>query len=336
MQMPKLNDSKYRVGTGENSYQDLEAYQRDLAQYTYEKNMAKDSARISEEQRKLDEAKAAAQEGYAPDALDSAGKPLKKAFLSPLDAKNWTLPENLKMQVNPITGMPIEGSNVYSTDISNTYDPTLQKYITEQATSLGPSAWAKVQLQNQALEQSQAFNQAAKQSQASQAAAMRNLASRGGASQGAMERLLMGAQQNTLGARQQVGLQGALARGQIGAQDVTAKQSLLTQAQGMEAARAQQAAAIAGQNAAANLQAQGMNQSNTLQARLANQSNAMQTQLANQQNAYNAQGANISNVLSQANLQNAYNANAYNQAMAAWAAKEQGTAQANAGSGGGK
>ncbi len=161
------------------------------------------------------------------------------------------------------------------------------------------SPWAKMMLQKQGLEESNAIDQANLSGQNAGLQASMNLARSGGLSGAARERASrQGVLQQMMGA-QQARNQGALARAGIGLQDEQQRQQGLQNLQGME-----------------NTQAQ------------ADYQNQLQQQ--------GVQKTNVGNMLGETTQKRAYDANAYAEAMKAWAANKTADAQKGASGGGGK
>lgn len=111
------------------------------------------------------------------------------------------------------------------------YDPTKSAAFVkmqEQAMAApGESPWAKVQMQQQALEQSGAQDMAARTQAQALAQAQSGLARFGGLSGGARTRLAMQGQKDLLGAQQNVANQGLQSRLGITGQDIGRQQDLL-------------------------------------------------------------------------------------------------------------
>lgn len=118
-------------------------------------------------------------------------------------------------------------------------DPTqwqaYQQLRNENLRSAGtPSAWANMQMQKQAAEESGAKDAAAKQAMSGNAQAMAQLQMRGGLGGGANVSLAKDMQRQLLAQRQGVNKQGMLSRLNIGTQDEEMRQKGLSQLTGYE------------------------------------------------------------------------------------------------------
>lgn len=98
----------------------------------------------------------------------------------------------------------------------------------------GESAWEKMALQKQGLEEAGLKDKAAANQMQALANARSGMAMRGGISGGAMERLADTGQRNQMAALQDVGAAGAKSRADIGLQAEQARQQLRTQMPGLE------------------------------------------------------------------------------------------------------
>lgn len=103
----------------------------------------------------------------------------------------------------------------------------------------GPSAWAKLAQQKQALEEKDARERGGREQATRAAEARANLAMRGGLTSGARERVAKAGMKDYLDMSQEVGRQGGLNRLQIGMNDEQNRIQQLGMLPGMEAAALQ-------------------------------------------------------------------------------------------------
>lgn len=108
--------------------------------------------------------------------------------------------------------------------------------VRAQALDASPSAWAKLALETQGLEQAAQADSAARQSKAGIGSAYSALATRGGLSQGARERIARGGAKDLIDTRQAIQSAGATNRLGILTEDEKNRQALLAQLPGMEIA----------------------------------------------------------------------------------------------------
>jgi len=215
---------------------------------------------------------------------DDQGRPIRNDYLSIADSSG-----NLLNQFNL--------SNRLGADVALNQDGYNQ--IKANATAVGPTDWAKMQLADQSLKQANLINQSNKSNVSAQQQAMSQLASKGGISQGQRERLAMqGARQQTA-SNQGILNQGMQQQLQVGLQDQQRKDQFLNQLPAMDMANA------------------NFNQ---------------------QQRQYRdaAQQFDLGNQLKDVAGFNAYRADAYGEAAKMWGADKSANAQAAASGGGGK
>lgn len=169
--------------------------------------------------------------------------------------------------------------------------------IRKRALTEGPSTWAALQNQRQALEEAQARTDAGAQAASAGAQARSQLASRGGLTGGSAERLAASNAKNLMRSRQQVGAQGALDRSNTALQDEQMRMDLLKTLPGMEV-------------------------------------QSLQPQFQNRQMGMQAQQFNIEQALKDKYAEDQYNMAKYQEDMKSYAAAQQ--ANAIGGAGGGK
>jgi len=113
------------------------------------------------------------------------------------------------------------------------------KELTKRATEAGPSTWAQIQMQQNALQQQNALNDATQQAAGQNAQAQAQLAMRGGMGSGARERLASGSAWNQMAASQGIRNQGNQNALNIGIADQEQKNGMLGQAAGLETGMSQ-------------------------------------------------------------------------------------------------
>lgn len=122
--------------------------------------------------------------------------------------------------------------------LQGVYDPSGFNAFKEQALRHGPSAWASLATQDQALQSAKARDQDASQANAQTAQAEDDLAARGGLSSGARERATIEGSKNYLSMAQGVQQQKNLNDMQIGMNDEQNRIQELSQLPGMEQSQA--------------------------------------------------------------------------------------------------
>lgn len=189
-----------------------------------------------------------------------------------------------------------------------------QNYLTDRATTVGPSAWLNLQLQNQDLAKQNQLGNATAAAGGQQAASRSALATKGGLSSGAAERIAKTGSQDLTLQKQAILNQDQQARLNLGAQDEQTKTGLLGSAASLESGLSQFNAGQTQQNAQYNLgQNNQLAQFNAGQNQQSGQYNQAQ---ANALNQYNATAANQNSQYNASNQQqnNQYNANSANNA----------------------
>jgi hypothetical protein len=106
--------------------------------------------------------------------------------------------------------------------------------LRERALTPGDSAWAKLMLQKQGIEEGTARDAAAKSAGAAQAQARASLAMRGGLTGGARQRIAMTGARNAMDERQNIARQGLTDRLSVRTEDEKQRMNTLTQLPGME------------------------------------------------------------------------------------------------------
>ncbi len=237
-------------------------------------------------------------------------------------------------------------------------DPAALNAIKEQAMNAGPSAWAQVANQGQALNQRNAQDAQSQTSAGAEAQAQARMAQYGGADAGSSERLALASQRANAFAQNAILNSGNTDKVNINLADQANKNSMLMAIPGfqnqdaqLKLANQQQQIGVNEYNAGnqfgvdtgnANRTTQN-NQFNAGVSNTANQYNAGATQAANTFNSSQLQALNLANALStnQANsknidsltannaAQNAFNGTTYGQQLAAYASGR--TANATAG-----
>lgn len=257
----KYGDSTATYGTGSSiNLKDLQAFQAN--------------------QQKQADIKAAqmAKQGLNPD-----GSPIRPDFQSLRDPNTGLLKEQYQLtDQGPI--------NV---------DQRAMDELRSQALSAGPSKYAQMAYDKQALEQEDQLNQSRAQSAGAQAQSQAALMMSGGLSSGARERLAASGDRNQMMAAQQVSRQGQLDRANIGLNDANLKNQMLN-------------------STVAN---------DLKMADVANQNRAYSTDI---------QKANLGNSIQDATNEQLFNMERYKNQMQAWGANKQADATARAGSGGKK
>lgn len=187
-------------------------------------------------------------------------------------------------------------------------------YLTDRATTVGPSAWLNLQMQNQDLAKQNALGNATAAAGGQNAAARSSLATKGGLSSGAAERIAKTGNQDLTLQKQSILNQDQQARLGLGAQDEATKTGLLGNAASLEQGLSQFNAGQTQQNAQYNLgQGNALSQFNAGQ----NQQNSQyNTNQANQIAQYNttAQNQNAQYNTSNAQQNDQYNASQANNA----------------------
>lgn len=152
-------------------------------------------------------------------------------------------PMNATSPFSPYYGMPTapgftqgyDPSSMSMTDYLKTvYDPSGFNAFKDQATRVGPSAWANLATQDQGAQAAKTKSADASQANAQTAQAEDDLASRGGLSSGARERATIEGSKNYLSMSQGVEQQKNLNDLQIGMNDQQNKIQELSQLPGME------------------------------------------------------------------------------------------------------
>lgn len=270
VQVPTRWDNGESSGTGTSNQVQKYWYNTDtgqeFSQQQYDDYLA--SQQFAEEQKKS--------------GLNADGSPIRPDFASIVDPKTGQLLPQYQLTAQP--------------DI--TVDQTAINAIRDRALSKGPSAWAKMMTERQALEEAKARDDVRQASMTQAAQGYADLGMRGGVSSGARERLASGNSRNAMLKAQEVGRQGLLDRMNIGLQDETQRLDLLKTIPGYDF-----------QNA--NIAAQNRDYRTKVD----------QTNLA----SYMQNNTNLNN----------YNMEGYKAGMEKWAAGKQADAQRSA-SGGGK
>jgi hypothetical protein len=178
------------------------------------------------------------------DAKNAGPSPYANMTMPELGAYKSVLDDGTTLKINPITGK-LDTSGVDE--------------LKRRALETGDSAWARMALEKNAIEQRGLLNSATSLAASEAANARASMAARGGLRGGAAMRLANQAQQNGALSRQNVFQQGALSRADIGLQDQLMKNQFLSQLPGA-------------QLGVANYQT-GIDQFNTLQTNEANKFN---------------------------------------------------------------
>lgn len=160
-----------------------------------------------------------------------AGTQPKKAVNYGTALPTPVLEKYLSSQGSPLTGRV--------SNLSGQLDESGINAIKGKALQQGPSAWMRMALDKQGVEQRGLMNSAAQNAASGNAAARASLAMRGGLGGGAAERLASNTGNDLALARQGVLQQGALQRSDIGLADEANKMDLLKQLPGAQLGAAQ-------------------------------------------------------------------------------------------------
>lgn len=157
---------------------------------------------------------------------------LKKSTLYPwLDG---TLLEQYRVNARPDVGFNSNMGELNSRLGAIQLDKRGLEALRERGLSTGDSAWAKLQLEKQAMEEQDAAGRAARTGRASTSSAMSDLARRGGLSGGARERLAESGARDMALAQQDNTRAGMMARLGIRSDDEDKRLDVLKQLPGME------------------------------------------------------------------------------------------------------
>lgn len=212
----------------------------------------------------------------------------------------------------------------------------------ERALGTGDSAWLKMGLDKQKLEEMSARDQAARQAMSGSALARSQLAMRGGLGGGASARIAMQAGRDMNAARQGIGRAGQLDRLSMRIADDQTKTGLLGQTAGLDLAHAGQRQDMSKFNigtnldaskfnVGANLDASKFNVGTALDASKTNAANRLTAGIHNDSQAYDANKTNVAGALGQLGGENQFNAYKYGEDMKGYAAGKQGDAIAGGG-----
>jgi hypothetical protein len=213
--------------------------------------------------------------GMGPD-----GAPLKAEWVSSLDPSG-KLKSEYMLSAQPDVQVNLDSYNE----------------VKKRALGEGPSTWAQLAAQKQALEQQNAMDSARTQSLGAQNQALSGLAMRGGVSGGARNRMAAMGLKSQLMAQQGVGNQGMQARYNIGLQDESNRTDMLKNLATLDQEKAK-------------------------------------LDISNRQYKTNVDQYNLGNLANEIGSKRNYDTNLYNQRMQAYGANK--TADAQAKSGGGK
>lgn len=163
-------------------------------------------------------------------ATDENGNPVTKVKDNPAaalpDRPNYQSVWDPKtMSMEPYSQQQLSGINL---------DMRGMERFREEALRSGPSAWSRLAMGRQNMEEANARDSATRQISGKRAEAFSNLAQRGGLDSGARERVARGAMKDSLDMQQDISRQGSLNRLQIESNDEQNRVQQLGMLPGME------------------------------------------------------------------------------------------------------